>query len=44
VLRVYRRVDTRFERSSGSTLEHGDMLTTPLLPGLELPLVKIFAG
>ena len=39
---VYRRVEGRYERTSQLTLEHGDVLTTPLLAGLELPLVKIF--
>jgi len=43
VVNVYRRVKGRYERSSELTLEHGDTLTSPLLPGLELPLVKIFA-
>jgi Uma2 family endonuclease len=39
---VYRSVDGRYQRTSQLTAEQGDVLTTPLLPGLELPLVKIF--
>ena len=39
---VYRRVEDRYERTSQLTLEPNDVLTSPLLAGLELPLVKIF--
>jgi Uma2 family endonuclease len=39
---VYRRVEDRYERTSQLTLEQNDVLTSPLLAGLELPLVKIF--
>jgi len=39
---VYRSVEGRYERTSQLTLEQADVLTTPLLAGLELPLVKIF--
>jgi Uma2 family endonuclease len=39
---VYRRVEGRYERASRLTLEQSDVLTTPLLVGLELPLLKIF--
>ena len=39
VVKVYRG-GTRVAELS---LEHGDTLTTPLLPGLEIPLAKIFA-
>jgi Uma2 family endonuclease len=39
---VYRTVEGRYERTSQLTLERGDVLTTPLLEGLELPLLKIF--
>jgi Uma2 family endonuclease len=39
---VYRSVEGRYERTSQLTLEQSDVLTTPLLAGLELPLVKIF--
>ena len=44
VVRVYRRVDTRFERAAELSREAGDSLTTPLLPGLRLPLAKILKG
>lgn len=39
---VYRSVDGRYQRTSQLTAEQSDVLTTPLLPGLELALVKIF--
>ena len=39
---VYRRVNERYERTAELTLEAGAVLTTPLLPGLDLPLSKIF--
>jgi Uma2 family endonuclease len=39
---VYRSVEGHYERTSHLTLEQGDVLTTPLLAGLELPLLKIF--
>jgi Uma2 family endonuclease len=40
IVRVYRRdVDARAIEFSR---EHGDVLTTSLLPGLEMPLVRIF--
>jgi Uma2 family endonuclease len=41
-IKVYRRVGDRFERTAELTLEAGDVLTTRLLPGLELPLARIF--
>jgi Uma2 family endonuclease len=41
-IKVYRRVDERYVRTAKLSLENGDVLTTPLLPGLELPLSKIF--
>lgn len=40
--KVYRRAGARYERVAELTLEKGDALTTPLLPGLEMPLAKIF--
>ena len=43
VVRVYRRVDQKYLRAQELALDHGDVLTTPLLPGLELPLADIFA-
>jgi Uma2 family endonuclease len=43
VVRVYRRLDgERFARPEQLSLEAGDVLTTFLLPGLELPLTEIF--
>ena len=43
VMRVYRRLDgERFARPEQLSLEAGDILTTTLLPGLELPLSEIF--
>lgn len=41
-IKVYRRVNERYERTVELSLEHGDVLTTPLLPGLNLPLSTIF--
>jgi Uma2 family endonuclease len=41
-VKVYRRIDDRFERTAELTLENDDVLTTALLPGLGLPLRKIF--
>ena len=42
VVRVYRRNAERFARPIELTAEAGDTLTTPLLPGLSLPLSRIF--
>jgi Uma2 family endonuclease len=42
VVRVYRRSSEGFERPRELTAEAGDSLTTPLLPGLSLPLLRIF--
>lgn len=42
VVRVYRRVEERFERPVEFSLEAGDVLQTGVLPGLELPLSRIF--
>ena len=44
VRRVYRRREERFDRPAELSLEAGDVLTTAVLPGLELPLSRIFAG
>ena len=41
-IKVYRRVDERYVRVAELSLENGDVLTTPLLPGLEMPLLRIF--
>lgn len=43
VVRVYRRLDS-FARPQEFSREAGDVLTTEHLPGLELPLLKIFEG
>jgi Uma2 family endonuclease len=42
VVRIYRREGERFARPQELSTEAGDVLTTPLLPGFELPLVDIF--
>src|SRR6267142_7080721 len=39
-IKVYRRVNERYERIAELTVENHDVLTTPLLPGLDLPLEK----
>ena len=41
-IKVYRRTADRYERIAELTVENRDVLTTPLLPGLDLPLAKIF--
>jgi|KBSSwiStaDraftv2_1062776.scaffolds.fasta_scaffold50139_6 Uma2 family endonuclease len=41
-IKVFRLVESRYERVAELSLEAGDVLTTPLLPGLELPLAEIF--
>ena len=43
VVRVYRIENGRYTRAQELSLDHGDVLSTPLLPGLELPLSEIFA-
>jgi Uma2 family endonuclease len=42
VVRVYRRVDERFGRPIELSREAEDVVTTPLLPGLEIPLAGVF--
>jgi Uma2 family endonuclease len=42
VIRVYRRADARFGRPIELSHEAGDVVTTPLLPGLEIPLAGVF--
>ena len=42
VIKVYRRVGAGYERVAELARSLGDVLTTPLLPGLELPLATIF--
>jgi Uma2 family endonuclease len=41
-VRVYRRDGERFSRAIELAREHGDVLTTPLLPGLEMTLARLF--
>ena len=41
-VRVYRRSGERFGRVVELSREAGDRLTTPLLPGLEMPLSRLF--
>ena len=41
-VRVYERQGERFARPEQLSLEAGDVLTTSLLPGLQLPLGEIF--
>ncbi|HLA77499.1 MAG TPA: Uma2 family endonuclease [Vicinamibacteria bacterium] len=41
-VKVYRASEQRFQRVAELAKENGDSLTTPLLPGLNLPLGEIF--
>ncbi|MCC7008279.1 MAG: Uma2 family endonuclease [Acidobacteria bacterium] len=41
-IRVQRRVRDRFVEAAVLALDAGDVLTTPLLPGLQMPLGRIF--
>ena len=41
-IKVHRRGDERYVRVMELSLENGDVLTTPLLPGLKMPLLRIF--
>jgi Uma2 family endonuclease len=43
-LRVYRNRDGKFEAPIELRTDEGDVLTTPHLDGLQLPLGKIFAA
>jgi Uma2 family endonuclease len=42
-IRVNRRAGDRFDRAIELTSERGDVLSTPLLPGLEIVLTRVFA-
>jgi len=42
VVRICRQAGERFDRAIELSREAGDVLTTALLPGLELPLARIF--
>jgi Uma2 family endonuclease len=44
VVRVYRREQDRFGRPTELAADAGDLLATPRLPGLEMPLARIFAA
>ena len=44
VVRVYRRSDDHFDRPIERAREAHDVLTTPLLPLLNLPLERIFTN
>jgi len=44
VIRVYRRSGDRFGRAVELSAEAGDILTTALLPGLQIPLNEVFAA
>jgi len=41
-VQVHRLVDGRYERVAELSAERGDVLTTPLMPGLDLPLSSVF--
>lgn len=43
VIKVYRRSEERYVRVAELSLESNEVLTTPLLPGLEMPLSRIFS-
>ena len=43
-IKVYRRVEGAFARVAELTAERGDTLTTPMLPGLAVPLTELFAS
>jgi Uma2 family endonuclease len=42
LIKVYGQSEEQYTRLAELTLERNDTLTTPLLPGLEMPLAKIF--
>ena len=42
VVRVYRRAGDRLRKEAELTAAAGDRLTTPLIPGLEIPLAELF--
>jgi Uma2 family endonuclease len=42
-VRIFRRQGDRFHLAASLALTGGDLLTTPLLPGLAVPLTAIFA-
>lgn len=44
VVRIYRREGEHFARPVEWSAEAGDVLTTPLLAGLEIPVARVFAA
>jgi Uma2 family endonuclease len=42
LITVYRAVDGLYERAAELTLTDGDVLSTPMMPGLTVPLANIF--
>jgi Uma2 family endonuclease len=42
LVKVHRLVEGRYARVHELALDRGDVLTTPLMPGLELPLQRVF--
>jgi Uma2 family endonuclease len=42
IVRIYRRGGDAFGRAIERSREAGDVLTTPVLPGLDIPLARIF--
>ena len=44
IVKVYRRSGQGFDRIAELSREHDDVLATPLLEGLRLPLARIFAS
>jgi hypothetical protein len=42
-VKVYRLGPKGFERAAELSAEAADTLTTPLLPGLAIPLARVFA-
>jgi Uma2 family endonuclease len=43
VVKVFRQTGGGYKRTAELALERGDVLTTPLLPGLQIPLARVFA-
>ncbi len=43
VVKVHSLVDGRYVKARELSLDNGDVLTTPLLPGLEIPLRRLFS-
>jgi Uma2 family endonuclease len=43
VIAVYRLMDGEYLRAQELSFDRGDVITTPLLPGLEIPLAVVFA-